>query len=71
MDTPINVFSNWVRSGKDEGMEKNHSSSVENMIEFATKELNNYSFIDAGCGNGFLHDLETGIANSSQPNIRG
>ena len=46
MDTPINVFSNWVRSGKDEGMEKNHSSSVENMLEFATKELNNYSFID-------------------------
>ena len=34
-------------------MEKNHSSSVENMIEFATKELNNYSFIDAGCGNGW------------------
>ena len=54
MDTPINVFSNWVRSGKDEGMEKNHSSSVENMIEFATKELNNYSFIDAGCGNGWV-----------------
>jgi len=52
LDTPINVFSNWVRSGKDEGMEKNHSSSVENMLEFATKELNNYSFIDAGCGNG-------------------
>ena len=54
MDTPINVFSNWVRSGKDEGMEKNHSSSVENMLEFATKELNNYSFIDAGCGNGWV-----------------
>ena len=54
MDTPINVFSNWVRSGKDEGMEKTHSSSVENMIELATKELNNYSFIDAGCGNGWV-----------------
>ena len=54
MDTPINVFSNWVRSGKDEGMEKNHSSSVKNMIEFATKKLNKYSFIDAGCGNGWV-----------------
>ena len=54
MDTPINVFSNWVKSGKDEGMEKTHSSSVENMIEFGTKDLNNYSFIDAGCGNGWV-----------------
>jgi len=54
LDTPINVFSNWVKSGKDEGMEKNHSSSVERMLEFATKELNNYSFIDAGCGNGWV-----------------
>ena len=54
MDTPINVFSNWVRSGKDEGMEKNHSSSVKDMIAFATKELKNFSFIDAGCGNGWV-----------------
>ena len=54
MDTPINVFTNWVRSGKDEGMERNHSSSVKNMMYFATKEVNNYSFIDAGCGNGWV-----------------
>ena len=43
-----------MKSGKDEGMEKTHSSSVENMIEFGTKDLNNYSFIDAGCGNGWV-----------------
>jgi len=54
LDTPINVFTNWVRSGKDEGMERNHSSSVKNMMDFATKEVNNYSFIDAGCGNGWV-----------------
>jgi len=54
LDTPINVFTNWVRSGKDEGMERNHSSSVNNMMDFATKEVNNYSFIDAGCGNGWV-----------------
>ena len=54
MDTPINVFSDWVRSGKDKGMEKNHAASVKNMIEFATKELKNFSFIDAGCGNGWV-----------------
>ena len=54
MDTPINVFSDWVRSGKDEGMEKNHAASVKNMVEFATKKLKTFSFIDAGCGNGWV-----------------
>ena len=38
MNTPIDVFSNWVLNGKDEGMEKNHSASVENMIKYSTKE---------------------------------
>ena len=54
MESPIKVFSNWVLSGKDEGMEKNHSASVENMIEYSTKGIDNYSFIDAGCGNGWV-----------------
>jgi len=35
-------------------MEKNHSASVENMIEYSTKGIGNYSFIDAGCGNGWV-----------------
>ena len=54
MESPIKVFSNWVLSGKDEGMEKNHSASVKNMIEYSTKGIGNYSFIDAGCGNGWV-----------------
>jgi hypothetical protein len=33
MESPIKVFSNWALNGKDEGMEKNHSASVENMIQ--------------------------------------
>ena len=54
MESPIKVFSNWVLSGKDEGMERNHSASVKNMIEYSTKGIGNYSFIDAGCGNGWV-----------------
>ena len=54
MDSPIKVFSNWVLNGKDEGMEKNHSASVENMIQYSTKGIDKYKFIDAGCGNGWV-----------------
>jgi SAM-dependent methyltransferase len=53
MDSPINVFSDWALNGKDEGMAKDHSSSVKNMIEYSTKGLAEFSFIDAGCGNGW------------------
>jgi trans-aconitate methyltransferase len=54
MESPIKVFSDWVISGKDEGMEKGHSPAVKNMLEYSTKELTDYSFIDAGCGNGWV-----------------
>tara|TARA_E500000331_G_scaffold176542_1_gene170260 strand:- start:574 stop:1182 length:609 start_codon:yes stop_codon:yes gene_type:complete len=54
MESPIKVFSNWVISGKDEGMEKGHSPAVKNMLEYSTKKLTDYSFIDAGCGNGWV-----------------
>ena len=54
MESPIEVFSNWALNGKDEGMEKNHSASVENMIQYSTKGVDKYKFIDAGCGNGWV-----------------
>mgnify|MGYP000464226867 CR=1 FL=1 len=54
MDTPINVFSDWALNGKDEGMERHHNESVMNMIDFACSRLREYSFIDAGCGNGWV-----------------
>tara|TARA_B100000575_G_C23038718_1_gene597835 strand:+ start:53 stop:661 length:609 start_codon:yes stop_codon:yes gene_type:complete len=54
MDTPINVFSKWALNGKDKGMEKNHDQSVMNMINFACSKLSKYSFVDAGCGNGWV-----------------
>ena len=51
--TPIEVFSDWADNGKDVGMENGHNDSVNHMLDFATKNLNNYNFIDAGCGNGW------------------
>ena len=51
---PIDVFSDWAVIGKDKGMEKNHAKSVQDMLEFAYKNLKNFSFIDAGCGNGWV-----------------
>ena len=52
--TPIEVFDNWVTMGKDEGMKKNHSEAVNNMISFATKKSEPFHLIDAGCGNGWV-----------------
>ena len=54
MNTPIDVFSEWAQNGKDEGMERHHYQSVMNMINFASSKLSKYSFIDAGCGNGWV-----------------
>lgn len=51
---PIEVFSEWADLDKDFGMEQNHKESVENMLTFALKENNSFSFIDAGCGNGWV-----------------
>jgi len=52
--TPIEVFSDWVDLGKDHRMETNHLESVENMLRFSTENLQNFNFIDAGCGNGWV-----------------
>ena len=35
-------------------MEEGHRSSVEHMLNYATKDLKQFSFIDAGCGNGWV-----------------
>ena len=50
----IDVFSDWAINGKDVGMEKNHKLSVNNMIEFSVTKLNSFTFLDAGCGNGWV-----------------
>jgi len=52
------VFGEWAETGKDIGMEKGHASAVEDMINFAIQERTNlernFSFLDLGCGNGWV-----------------
>ena len=52
------VFGEWAENGKDEGMEKGHASSVNEILKFALKERNlinkNFNFLDLGCGNGWV-----------------
>ena len=50
----IEVFGEWADLDKDFGMEKNHKDSVINMINYSIKNLNHFTFIDAGCGNGWV-----------------
>ena len=54
MKSAIQVFHDWSLNGKDEGMEKVHSSSVEEMLNFVINNIKEpFSCIDAGCGNGW------------------
>ena len=51
----ISFFGKWAESGKDAGMEEHHSQSVNFMIDKISKSSkDNFSFIDAGCGNGWV-----------------
>ena len=52
--SPIEIFSDWVDLGKDYRMEKNHSESVKTMLNIVLKNLDDFTFIDAGCGNGWV-----------------
>ena len=51
----IDIFSNWAESGKDDSMAKAHKPAVFEMLQFIYQSFNNsFSFIDAGCGNGWV-----------------
>ncbi len=68
--TPIQVFDSWAHSGKDKGMEKNHRIPVNMMLESITKHINkDFSFIDAGCGNGWV--IRKILNNSNCTNATG
>ena len=54
MKTPIEIFSQWAKIGKDEGMEKNHYKPVQEMLKLIKVSEKKFSFIDAGCGNGWV-----------------
>ena len=48
------IFSEWASIGKDEGMQRNHWNAVKEMFQILNKEqFQPFSFIDAGCGNGW------------------
>ena len=50
---PIDIFDEWADLDKDFGMEKNHKSSVKEMLAYVLDKKTPYTFIDAGCGNGW------------------
>jgi trans-aconitate methyltransferase len=58
MRDATDVFSEWAGKGKDEGMERGHAASVEEMLDLAlaTNDLSQRPFtaIDIGCGNGWV-----------------
>ena len=50
---PVNIFNDWAKTGKDEGMAKAHEPSVLEILQYIYKLYDTpYSFLDAGCGNG-------------------
>ena len=58
MQKAVEVFGVWAEQGKDIGMEKGHAAAVSEMLDFAIKEREhldkNFSFLDLGCGNGWV-----------------
>lgn len=51
---PVTVFGKWAESGRDEDMAAGHLPAVDHMLSVALKELKDFDFIDAGCGNGWV-----------------
>ena len=55
MKKATDVFGQWAEIGKDLGMEEGHSKPVGEMLEYAIKKIDkNFSFLDVGCGNGWV-----------------
>ncbi len=52
----INLFNQWVETGKDDGMELNHTPSVNSMFNLIPSKIlnSNFRFLDVGCGNGWV-----------------
>ena len=49
------LFSNWAKEGKDQRMANTHAPSVQEMLDHVLTAISSpFSFIDAGCGNGWV-----------------
>lgn len=51
---PIEVFGNWALTGRDEIMAHGHADSVRAMLELVIIDQKKFSFMDVGCGNGWV-----------------
>ena len=51
---PIDVFDNWALIGRDERMAEGHAVSVKEMLKLAITGQKKFSFLDVGCGNGWV-----------------
>jgi trans-aconitate methyltransferase len=50
----VDLFSEWARLNRDEGMERGHSQSVDAIISAVLDRLpSEFTAIDLGCGNGW------------------
>ncbi len=50
----VELFGEWAKMGRDEGMEQGHSPSVEELIHAVIgRTPGRFSAIDVGCGNGW------------------
>ncbi|MGB2245967.1 MAG: hypothetical protein ACPH19_07575, partial [Flavobacteriaceae bacterium] len=52
--TPTTVFGEWAERGRDEGMAKGHQQAVDHMLGLVLSDQKAFSFLDAGCGNGWV-----------------
>ena len=52
--TPTVVFGEWAELGRDEVMAKGHQQAVDHMLKVAFNNRKSFSFLDAGCGNGWV-----------------
>ena len=63
MKKATDVFGQWAEIGKDLGMEEGHSKPVDEMLKYAIKKIDkNFSFLDVGCGNGWVVRKVSGSA---------
>jgi predicted TPR repeat methyltransferase len=51
---PTTVFGEWAERGRDEGMAKGHQQAVDHMLGLVLGTRKQFSFLDAGCGNGWV-----------------
>ncbi len=60
---PIDFFDKWAKENKDEGMVKNHFQPVREILKSYLPSKKKFSFVDAGCGNGWLVEYVNQINN--------